>query len=59
MIYLKEANTEDAQKEYKFLKDTPTYENGFENKYYDFSHEDFMNQALPQIMKFSKGIDLH
>lgn len=58
MIYLKEANVEDAEKEYSFLKDTPTCENGFENKYNDFSYEDFMNKALPQIMKFSKGIDL-
>lgn len=58
MIYLKEANAGDAEKEYQFLKDTPTYENGFENKYYDFSYKDFMNQALPQMIKFSKGIGL-
>lgn len=58
MIYLKEANIEDAEKEYQFLKDTPANENGFENKYYNFSYEDFMNDALPQMIKFSKGIDL-
>lgn len=37
MIYLKEANVEDAEKEYQFIKDIPEYENGFENKYYGCS----------------------
>ncbi|PJI09529.1 MULTISPECIES: GNAT family N-acetyltransferase [Clostridium] len=58
MIYLKEANVKDAEKEYQFLKDTPVDENGFENKYYDFSYEVFAEKALPEIIKFSKGIDL-
>ena len=58
MIYLKEANVDDTEKEYQFLKDTPTNENGFENKYYGLSYEDFINQALPQIIEVSKGIDL-
>lgn len=58
MIYLKEANVEDVEKEYQFLKDTPACENGFENKYYEFSYEDFINRALPGIIKCSKGIGL-
>ena len=58
MIYLKEANVEDAEKEYEFIKDTPRYENGFENKYYGFSYQDFMNLALPKMINSSKGIDL-
>jgi len=58
MIYLKEANVEDAEKEYQFLKDTPSNENGFVNQYNGFSYEEFMNVVLPQIIKFSKGIDL-
>lgn len=58
MIYLKEANVHDAAKEYEFLKDTPACENGFENRYYEFSYENFINKALPQIMRFSKGIGL-
>lgn len=58
MIYLKEANLEDAEKEYQFLKSIPANENGFENKYYDFSYEDFINRGLPEIINFSKGIDL-
>lgn len=58
MIYLKEANVENAEKEYQFLKYTPANENGFENKYYGFSYVDFMNTALPQMIKSSKGIDL-
>jgi predicted acetyltransferase len=59
MIYLKEANVEDAKKEYQFFNDTPADENGFENKYYGFSYEDFINRALTEIIKSSKGIDLH
>ena len=58
MIYLKEANVNDTEKEYQFLKDTPAYENGFENKYYGISYEDFINESLPQIIKFSQGISL-
>ncbi len=58
MIYLKQANVEDTEKEYQFLKDTPLDENGFENKYYGLSYEDFINRALPKIIKSSKGIDL-
>lgn len=58
MIYLKEANVKDAEKEYQFLKDTPVDENGFENKYYGFSYKNFAEKALPEIIKFSKGIDL-
>lgn len=58
MVYLKEANLKDAEKEYQFLKDTLVDENGFENKYYGFLYEDFAEKALPEIIKFSKGIDL-
>lgn len=58
MIYLKEANLADTETEYQFLKSIPANENGFENKYYDFSYEEFVNTALPQMINFSKGIDL-
>lgn len=30
----------------------------FENKYYGISYDDSINRALPQMIKFSKGIDL-
>lgn len=58
MIYLKEANVEDAEKEFQVLKDTPANENGFENNYCGFSYENIMNGAFPQMIKSSKGIDL-
>lgn len=57
-MYLKEANLEDARKEYRFLSNTPAYENGFENKYYGISYEEFLNNALIEMLKASKGIDL-
>ncbi len=58
MIYLKKANLEDAKKQYEFLKDTPEDENGFLNKYYSYSYEDFVDFALPEMIKYSQGIDL-
>lgn len=58
MVYLKEANVDDAEMEYKFIKDTPRYENGFENKYSDFSYEDFIYAALPKLINLSKGIEV-
>ncbi len=32
MLYLKEANTEDVEKEYEFITNTPENENGFINE---------------------------
>ena len=58
MIYLKEANLEDAKKEYELIVSLPEDENGFTNPYYDNSYEEFINVSLPNIIKYSKGEDL-
>ena len=47
MIYLKEANMEDAEKEYEFITQLPEDENGFMNQYYGCSYEEFVNKILP------------
>lgn len=58
MLYLKEANFEDIEKEFEFIKDTPKDENGFTNPYFGVVREEFENNTLPRIINNSKGIDL-
>lgn len=58
MLYLKEANLEDWQKEYEAIKKIPENENGFKNKYYDKTKEEFKEQIIPELMNHSKGIGL-
>lgn len=41
MIYLKEANYDDVEKEYLFVKDIPIDENGFTNEWYGISRTEF------------------
>ncbi len=59
MIYLKEANMEDAEKEYEFITQLPEDENGFMNQYYGCSYEEFVNKILPGYIDHSKGINLN
>ena len=58
MIYLKEANLEDALREYEFMSTLPNGENGFENSYFGISKEEFLNTSIHKIINDSKGIDL-
>lgn len=58
MLYLKEANFEDAEKEYEYIRDLPEDENGFMNSDYNISKKDFVEIALPRYINHSKGIDL-
>lgn len=58
MLYLKEANFEDAEKEYLFVKDIPSYENSFTNDWYNVSYDDFINKALKQMISSSEGENL-
>ena len=58
MLYLKEANFQDIEKEYEFITQLPTNENGFTNPDYGVSRIDFENIVLPRIINNSKGIDL-
>ncbi len=58
MLYLKEANYEDIEKEYLFVREMPADENGFLNKWCGVSREVFYNEALPEMINHSKGIGL-
>lgn len=58
MIYLKEANFEDIEKEYEFVREMPLDENGFGNEWHGVSREDFESKALPKMIRFSRGEDL-
>lgn len=58
MLYLKEANFQDIEKEYGFITELPINENGFTNPDYGVSRIDFENIVLPRIINNSKGIDL-
>ena len=40
MLYLKEANWEDIEKEYEYITNLPENENGFTNANYGVSRED-------------------
>lgn len=57
-FYLKEANLEDAEKEYEFIANTPEEENGFTNPDYGCNREEFLQSVLPGYINRAKGIDL-
>lgn len=54
MLYLKEANFEDIEKEYLFVRDIPEDENGFTNQWHGISREDF-DEALQIMIDYAKG----
>jgi len=58
MLYLKECNYEDAEKEFLFVRDMPVDENGLTNAWHNISREAFEHTALRQMIAFSKGEDL-
>lgn len=58
MLELREANWNDADKEYTYITNLPANENGFTNPHHGISREQFMEHALPQMINHSKGIDL-
>lgn len=58
MLYLKEANLEDMEKEYEYITNLPENENGFTNGYYGVSREEFETRVLPGFINASKGIGL-
>ena len=58
MLYLKKVNFDDAEKEYQAIKAMPAKENGFENKYYNATKEEFINEVIPKLLKNSEGLDL-
>ena len=58
MLYLKETNVEDAEKEWLFVKDMPEDEFGFLNKWPGISFEEFKGEALPALLDHAKGLNL-
>ncbi|MBP5157983.1 MAG: GNAT family N-acetyltransferase [Treponema sp.] len=58
MLYLKAANVDDEEKEWLFVKDMPVDENGLTNCWHGIGRKEFDEQALPDMIRFSKGIDL-
>ncbi len=58
MLYLKEANLEDIEKEYELVRDMPLDENGFTNQWCGVSREDFENNVILRMIESSKGIAL-
>ena len=49
MLYLKEANIDDMQKEYEVITRIPFDENGFTNEYENCSFEEFKEKCLPKL----------
>ncbi len=58
MIYLKEANLDDAKEEYKMFAQMPADENGFTNPEFGASFDEYVNTILPIKINNSKGVDL-
>ena len=58
MLYLKEINDKDIEKEFLFVRDMPVDENGLTNKWSGITREDFENKALKEMIAFSKGENL-
>lgn len=58
MLYIKEANFEDIEKEYLFVRDMPVDENGLTNQWHGVSREDFERIALPGMLDAQKGENL-
>ncbi len=58
MVYLKEANYDDIEEEFKYFNQMPRLEKGFENEYFGIAKEDFIPNCLDKVINHSKGIDL-
>lgn len=58
MLYLKEANWEDREKEFLFIAQMPQDENGCINRCFGMTREEFFAKGLPQMIDNAKGIGL-
>lgn len=58
MLYLKEANLEDCEKEYEAASQMPYYESGFGNSYYGLTLQQYRESAIPSMYRKSQGIGL-
>ena len=58
MLYIKAANYADIEKEWLFVKEMPTDENGLTNEWSGCSRKTFEKEALPQMIAYSEGRNL-
>lgn len=58
MLYLREANYDDVEKEFLFVHDMPVDENGMTNEWHGILREDFEDKALQQMISSAKGENL-
>ena len=58
MLTIREANFQDIQKEYDFVREIPENENGFTNAYFGASFDEFKTVCLPQMIDWSRGENL-
>lgn len=58
MLYIKEANFEDIEKEYLFVRNIPVNENGLTNEWHGILREEFEEKALKKMIAYSKGESL-
>ena len=57
MLYLKEINFDDIEKEFLFVRDIPFDENGFTNQWHGCSRETF-DEVVRKRIAYSKGEEL-
>jgi len=57
MLYLKEINFDDIEKEYLFVRDIPFDENGFTNQWNGCTREAF-DEVVRKRIAYSKGEEL-
>lgn len=57
MLYLKEINFDDIEKEYRFVREIPVDENGFTNQWHGCTREDF-DEVVRKRIAYSKGEEL-
>ena len=58
MLYLKATNSEDWEKEWEFITNQPSDENGFLNDYYQVDKDTFLNKVLPELFDYANGVNL-
>ena len=57
MLEIKKCNT-DIEKEWAFVRDMPVDENGLTNSLHGISRQDFIEKALPDLLKHERGEDM-
>ena len=57
MLEIKKCNT-DIEKEWAFVRDMPVDENGLTNSLHGISRQDFIEKALPDMLKHERGEDM-